>query len=454
MRSPLRAMSKTAAIAAIVIIAVVAGLAYYALQSGKPTATPAASPTASPTQTASPSPAQTTAQSPSPTGTQAAKPTTTQAAATKPKKKIRVLVLFDVGGRGDLSFNDMAVLGAERAKKELGVEVEHATPSSVDAMKRLLESETRSGKYDLIIGIGFLWLKPMTEVAPKHPEQKYALIDAAPAKPIKNLEAFVFHEQEVAALVGILAADMATHIGCKYAGAVAGMDIPPLWRFHIGYLYGIKYYDEKTGHNIGLKWVYTGTFTDPQKGKQAAEQLIAQDARVLYGLAGLTHVGMFEAVKEANQRGIKALAIGQDASQEWYDPYHIILSGLKRVDVAVYDAIKSVVEGKFKGGNYVLGLKDGALGISDPKIIKYFAELAYEQGKLPKGLTPDKVVEIVMQKRKKYIDQEAWKLVEQLKQDIISGKVVFKNPATHQEYEEIIKQLEQGNLDAALAKKG
>ncbi len=365
-------------------------------------------------------------------------------------KKIHVLVLFDVGGKGDLSFNDMAVLGAERAKKELGVEVSYQTPASVDAMESLLRSVSQSGKYDLIIGVGFLWLDPMTKVAPDFPQQKYALIDAAPQEPIPNLAAYVFREQEVASLVGILAADIAKNIGSPKVGAVAGMDIPPLWRFDIGYLYGVQYYNKETGSNIGYAWTYTGRFDDPQLGKQVAEQMIAQDVRVLYGLAGLTHLGMFDAVRDANERGILAFAIGQDASQEWYDPYHIILSGLKRVDVAVYDAIKSVVEGNFTGGIHSLGLKEGALGISDEEIIKYFAEIAYEQGKLPKGLTPDDVVRIVMENRKKYISDEAWNLVEKLKNDIISGKIRFKTPTTHDEYDEIKNQLLQGNLQAAL----
>ncbi len=382
------------------------------------------------------------------TPTQSTSPTTT----TETEGKIKVLVLFDVGGKGDLSFNDMAVLGAERARKELGVEVDYQTPASVDAMESLLRSVSRSGEYDLIIGVGFLWLDPMVKVAPDFPNQKYAIIDAAPSEPISNLAAYVFREQEVAALVGILAADMAKNLGCKNVGAVAGMDIPPLWRFHIGYLYGVQYFNKETGSSIGFLWVYTGEFTNPQLGKQTAEQLIAQDARVLYGLAGLTHVGMFDAVKEANAKGIPALAIGQDASQEWYAPQYIIVSGLKRVDVAVYEAIKSVVEGTFTGRIHSLGLKEGALGISDEEIIKYFAQIAYEQGKLSQGLTPDDVVRIVMEQRKKYIDDAAWQLVEKLKQAIIKGEITFKSPATHDEYDAIINELKNGNLDAAIVK--
>lgn len=426
-----RGLSRVAAALGVLVLIVVVAAAVYLGGYGGGGAGATTTPTTSPAAT---------------TGTSQATTTTSQA------RPVKVLVLFDVGGKGDLSFNDMAVLGAERAREELGVEVDYQTPASVDAMESLLRSVSRTGQYDLIIGVGFLWLDPMVKVAPEFPNQKYAIIDAAPSEPISNLAAYVFREQEVAALVGVIAADMAKNLGCEYVGAVAGMDIPPLWRFHIGYLYGVQYFNKETGSQIGFKWVYTGTFTDPQKGKQTAEQLIAQGACVLYGLAGLTHVGMFDAVKEANAKGVPALAIGQDASQEWYAPEYIIVSGLKRVDVAVYDAIKSVVEGKFEGGTHSLGLKEGALGLSDEDIIKYFAEIAYEQGKLPKGLTPDDVVRIVKEQRSKYIDDTAWNLVEKLKQDIISGKITFKTPATHDEYESIIQELENGNLDAAIVK--
>jgi len=377
---------------------------------------------------------------------------TETAAAPKPSKKIHVLVLFDVGGRGDLSFNDMAWLGAERAAKELGVDVSFATPRSTADMVPLLERLSKSGKYDLIVLIGFLWTSPVEKVAPKYPQQKYALIDSATRKPLPNVACYVFREQELAALVGVIAADMAHNLGGDKVGAVAGMDIPPLWRFHIGYLFGVKYYEKMTGNKTSVLWVYTGTFTDPAKGKEAAMALIRQGARVLYGLAGATHLGMFEAVKEVSEHGHLVLAIGEDASQEWIDPYHIPISGMKRVDNAVFRAIEDVVKGTFKGGIHSLGLKEGGLGLSTLKMVKWFAELAAKQGKLPKGLTPDKVVKIVEEMRKKYIDKEAWNLVHKLEQEIISGKIRFKTPMTHKEYDQIIAALKKGDLNAALVK--
>ncbi len=366
--------------------------------------------------------------------------------------KIKVAVLFDVGGRGDLSFNDMAVLGAERAKKDFGVEIDYQTPKSLSDMVPLLESLSRSGEYKLLILVGFLWVKPLNETADKYPNQKYALIDATTGVYRPNEADFVFREQEVGALIGVIASGMATQLNSNKVGAVAGMSIPPLWKFHIGYLFGIKYFEKKTGNKIDLIWQYTGSFTDTQKGYQAGWQELEQGATILYGLAGLTHVGMFNAVIDWNKQGRgKAFAIGQDASQEWYAPQYIPISGAKRVDVAVYTAIKMVVEDRWTPGIVSLGVKENGVGIWDLDGVKYFAEIAYETGKL-KDLTPDQVVKIVNETRNKYILPISWELVNKLKTMLERGEIEFKTPMSESEYNVIISELLKGNLNAALTK--
>jgi len=376
---------------------------------------------------------------------------------TPPAKKVKVAVLFDVGGRGDLSFNDMAWMGAERASKELGVTVEYMTPKSLADMIPLLESLSKTKEYDIIVLVGFLWTDPLNKTADKFPDQKFALIDATTGVTRKNEVDLLFKEQECAALVGVLASDMSYNlnkeIGLSKAkiGAVAGMDIPPLWKFHIGYLFGAKYYELKTGTPVEFSWIYTGTFTDTAKGYETANSLLREGVNVLYGLAGLTHVGMFNAVKEWNEKGYgKAFALGQDASQEWYAPQYMPLSGAKRVDNAVYTAIEMVVKGAWKSGIYPMGLAEGGVGIWDLDGVKWFAEQAASAGKLT--MTPDQVVSIVKGLREKYISKNAQDLAADLEKRIKNGEIVFKTPTTHEEYERIIGELLKGNLNAALAK--
>ncbi len=454
-------------ITAIIVAVVVAGITYAVIPKGGVTTTTivktvtstttttvggAGAKTVTVTATKTVTTTVTTSVTPTATKTVTASPTTT---TSKPKviKKVKVAVLFDVGGRGDLSFNDMAWLGAQRAAEELGAEVTYLTPKSLADMVPLLEQLAKSHKYDILVLIGFLWTTPLNKTASKFPDQKFALIDATTGVVRPNEVDILFREQECASLIGVLAAGIAYELGGNTIAALAGMDIPPLWKFHIGYLFGAKYFEKMTGKKVNFLWVYTGTFRDPAVGKQYAMQLIQKGAKVIYGLAGATHLGMFEAVKEWDKEHPNqlVLAIGQDASQEWIDPYHIILSGAKRVDVAVYTAIKMVATGTWKGGIITLGLKEGGVGIWDLNGVKWFAEQAYKTGKL-KNLTPDQVVDIVKKLREKYIKPYVWNLVKKLEEMIISGKIVFKTPRTHDEYMKIIKELEQGNLDAALAK--
>ncbi|MEM2542952.1 MAG: BMP family ABC transporter substrate-binding protein, partial [Candidatus Korarchaeum sp.] len=166
---------------------------------------------------------------------------------TETAKKVKVAILFDVGGRGDLSFNDMAYLGASRAEKELGVQIETLTPKSLADMVPVLEDLSKRGDYDLLVLVGFLWTDALNKTADKFPNQKFALIDASTGVQRDNEVDLLFREQECAAMVGVLASSMAKSLGGNKVGAVAGMDIPPLWKFHIGYLYGVKYYEKKTG---------------------------------------------------------------------------------------------------------------------------------------------------------------------------------------------------------------
>ncbi len=361
----------------------------------------------------------------------------------------KVAVVFDVGGRGDLSFNDLAYMGAERAKSELGVEVEYVTPASMADFVPVLEGLASSGDYDVIIGIGFLLTDAINNVSQEYPNQNFAIIDSVVDQP--NVASYVFREQECGALVGAIATVIAHDTGNDKIAALMGMDIPPLWRFHIGYLYGAKWMAQQLGTDVDVLYVYTGTFTDPATGKDATLQLIDQGANVIYGLAGATHIGAFEAVKERAQQGETVFAIGQDAPQEWYDPDHIFVSGRKKVDVAVYDAIEMAVSGNFQGGIHSLGLAEDGVGISTLDEVQAFAQFAADAGQLPSGWTPESVRQRVAELRDQYISQDAWNLISQLENQIKSGQITFVNPADHTQYEQVIQALEAGDLSAALA---
>src|SRR5216684_2971663 len=111
---------------------------------------------------------------------------------------------------------------------------------------------------------------------------------------------------------------------------------------------------------------YSEDFSDQAKCKQIALNQIEQGAGVIFQVAGGCGLGALDAAKEKGVWGI-----GVDADQSFLGP-HILTSAVKRVDTAVFDAIKLVADGKFEGGNIVFGLKDNGVGVGkiSPKVPK------------------------------------------------------------------------------------
>ena len=273
--------------------------------------------------------------------------------------KVQVGLVYDVGGRGDQSFNDMAYAGLEKAKQEFGdkVEVKDAEPDTGGQNREdLLRTFAEQG-YGLVIGVGFLFTDAMATVAKEYPDVKFAIIDSCPEEQLDNLACLTFKEHEGSFLVGAAAA-LKTKTG--KIGFVGGMKTPLIERFEAGYRAGAKYINP----DVQVVADYAGTtgdaFNNPTKGRELALAQIQQGADVIYHAAGGTGRGVFQAVQEQGK-----LAIGVDADQSLTAPDYagvILTSMVKHVDVAVYDVIRSVVEGNFQAGLHQYGLKEGGVG--------------------------------------------------------------------------------------------
>ena len=286
----------------------------------------------------------------------------------------KVALVIDLGGRGDLSFNDMGFKGADEAAAEFGLElVTIQSNSGVDYLPNL-QNAARTGDFDIIIGIGFLLADAMAEAADQFPDQNFAIIDVTwLGKP--NLMEIGYEENKGSALVGALGAMVAAHYGYDKIGAVLGIEIPVLYKFEAGYRYGMHWgnakYAEVTGKkaDVGLLWTYTGTFDDIAKGKSATEAMLAQGAGLIYNVAGPLGIGDLEAITEHLEAKGKSAGppfmIGVDANQDWMgDGHRVLASMMKRVDFGVYSAIESVVNGTFEGGVIVLGPNNGGIAMS------------------------------------------------------------------------------------------
>src|SRR5438093_2654883 len=286
--------------------------------------------------------------------------TTTSAAAGK-----KIGLVTDVGGLNDKGFNHLSYVGLQTAKAKLGAQTKVNLSASTGEYVPNMTAFVRQG-YDFIIGVGFTEANAVDTAAHQFPNSKFAIVDVdqttEPHKPT-NLMGLLFREQEVGYLVGYLAGlEEKRRAGPDVVGSVGGQKQPPVDRFIAGYQAGAKAADP----GIKLLNGYSEDFSDQAKCKQVALNQIEQGAGVIFQVAGGCGLGALDAAKEKHVWGI-----GVDADQSFLGP-HILTSAVKRVDTAVYLAIKSVVDGTFKGGNIVFGLKQNGVGIGkiSPKVPK------------------------------------------------------------------------------------
>lgn len=242
-------------------------------------------------------------------------------------------LIYDLGGKFDKSFNEAAFNGAEKWAQETGgtyKELEMQDEAQREqALRRLAESGANP-----IVTTGFAMSDPISKVAPDFPDTKFVTIDGwvDPATN-PNVLSIGFAEQEGSYLVGMLAAQ-ATKTGT--IGFVGGMDIPLIRAFACGYAQGAKAVNPDIKFISSMTGTTPAAWNDPVKGAELAKAQKAQGADVIYAAAGGTGIGVLQA---AADEGI--LSIGVDSNQNHLHPGKVLTSMLKRVDVAVYNAMKA-----------------------------------------------------------------------------------------------------------------
>lgn len=269
---------------------------------------------------------------------------------------IRIGLVFDVGGRGDQSFNDAAYRGLERAMSELKVpesNIEYIEPGEGGDRESALR-QLAAGPYDVIFGIGFLFSDDILAVAKDFPQKKFACVDMnVPASGTlpPNVVALKFKEEEGSYLVGALAGWMTK---TNKLGFVGGMQIPLIRKFEAGYAAGVKKANPAATVDVKYAGVDGNAFKNPTKGKELALAIYGAGADIIYHASGSTGLGVFEAANEKDK-----LAIGVDSDQWSAMPNRVLTSMVKRVDVAVFEVIRGTIAGSFPGGQVqVLGLEE------------------------------------------------------------------------------------------------
>jgi basic membrane protein A len=268
--------------------------------------------------------------------------------------RARVGLVFDVGGRGDKSFNDAAFGGVSRAERELDVEASYLEPSSTEDREAALRLFAARG-FDLVIGVGFIFSSDIDAVARAYPGTHFAGVDYAPRGGTipPNVAALAFREEEGSFLVGAVAGYLSqTH----HVGFVGGMTGPLIRKFESGFAAGVSVACPACVVHSAYAGPTPDAYRDPAKGKALATAQIAGGADVVYHASGATGHGVFEAARDA-----RVMAIGVDADQYEEMPDAVVTSMVKRADIAVFNVVKSVVVGRFTAGMNVSGLREGGV---------------------------------------------------------------------------------------------
>ncbi|MEV7343286.1 BMP family ABC transporter substrate-binding protein [Streptomyces sp. NPDC093544] len=291
--------------------------------------------------------------------------TSTSSSSSESKGDLGLAIAYDVGGKGDQSFNDAAYAGLEEAQKEFGYKTADVEPTDgetdADKTQRLV-SLAKQG-YNPVIGIGYAYAPAIKEAAAKYPDTTFGIVDDSTVE-TANVADLVFSEQEASYLAGVAAAKATK---TNTVGFVGGVDVPLIHKFGAGFEQGVKDTNPKVTvlSQYLTQTAEEGGFSSPDKGKTAAEGQIEKKADVVYAAAGLSGQGVIEAAS-AN----KVWAIGVDSDQykqEALSKYKasILTSATKDVAKAVYNLAKSVEDGKPETGIVRGDLKSGEVGLAD-----------------------------------------------------------------------------------------
>lgn len=306
-------------------------------------------------------------------------------------EKVKVGIAFEFGGM-EQDFNALAYEGAQQAAKELGgqVEVVVLEPTFKSTNEGLLRNLVRLN-CDLVIGIGDGFADPISKVARTYPRVKFALVDASvPDVDEKgNLLCLAFKDQEGAYLAGVAAA-LKSKTG--KIGFVGAMDVPVIAHFRIGYTAGAKSIDPDIivlNDHVGDRII---AYKNAYKAKEIALLQIQKGADVIYHAAGFAGIGIIEA---ATSKNILAIGVDVDQSLRVDDNQrkHLLTSTIKHIDTAVYDTVKAVVAGTFRGGSVALGLKEGGVDYAvNPYNTEMISDIRSQLNQVKDGIVAGEII--------------------------------------------------------------
>lgn len=293
--------------------------------------------------------------------TSASEAPTGAASSEAPKSALKVGLAFDIGGRGDKSFNDAAYAGLERAKTELNAEIKELSPAADGSNRGDLLRQLADAGYNPIIGVGFAYGEDIKKAATEYPDIQFAVVDSA--SNATNVTGLLFAEEQGSYLAGVAAA---TKSKAGHVGFVGGVENDLIKKFEAGYVAGAK--SVKSDIKIDIKYLtpdgdFSG-FKAPDKGKVAADKMYQDGADIVYHASGDSGLGVFQAAAAAKKKAIGVDSDQRQTVKETDLQSVIMTSMLKRVDVGVFEFIKAFQGGAKGGSNVIYDLKVDGVGLA------------------------------------------------------------------------------------------
>lgn len=342
-----------------------------------------------------------------------------KAPAAKAGAKYKIGIVFDVGGKGDKSFNDSAYAGLKMVAEQYKgfikddpdninfgseVELKYLEPKQGGQDREQLLRVLSEDGYNLIFGIGFMFTDSIAKVAKDFPKTHYVLVDGyvEGLTESSNLTCVSFAEQEGSFLVGALSGLMTKNNPKAKVGFIGGQDMPLIHKFQAGFIAGASYVNpalRKSGMILGQYCGKDGTaFNDPKTGAAIASTMYKNGAEIIYHAAGGSGTGLFETAKNVGKyaigvdsdQGLVYMSNDKDPAAKEVGKY-ILTSMMKRVDNSVLQLSKELIEGgSVKGGYVTFSLKDNGVGYAQndfnkEQLAPYTAQLDELKAKVVSG---------------------------------------------------------------------
>ncbi|WP_240311788.1 BMP family lipoprotein [Nocardioides houyundeii] len=270
-------------------------------------------------------------------------------------------VAYDLGGRGDGGFNDLAYAGATQAAESMDAKVmeSSARAEDTDADRTARLKLMAEGGANPVVAVGYLYAPSVAEVAEQFPETWFAIVDDDTIT-ADNVVSLTFAANEGSFLVGVAAA-LQSETG--QVGFIGGVNTPLINEFEAGFAAGV----EAADNGVELDTAYLtqppdfNGFNDPQRGAEAAAGMYDSGVDIIFAAAGGSGQGVFETAAKV---GAKAIGVDNDQYETAEPPLNevIITSMLKRVDVGVEQFISSVEDGTVTSGTTKLNLSSEGVG--------------------------------------------------------------------------------------------